>query len=95
MEDKPPTFEVPKEPVNVFADPNKRIPKYCTNTLIQKLSNGHIIISFLQNDAPNIGEKASIDGAVLIERVLFDKDHIDQFLKAIKEVVEDPAANNE
>lgn len=72
------------EPFSIVADPNKRIPKYCTNVLFSRLSNGNMIITFLENDPLVQGKVAGLEGSVLIERILLDKELVTKVFEALK-----------
>ncbi|MFH1620931.1 MAG: hypothetical protein ABIB04_02500 [Patescibacteria group bacterium] len=67
--------------IHIIADPNKRIPKYCTSVLFAKMKNGQIILTFVENDEAIKAE--SSDHGVIIERILVDEEHARQIVEKL------------
>lgn len=68
------------QPMRIVADPNRRVPKYCTSVSFSKMKNGQIILTFIENDE---ALKTMDDQGVIIERILVDEDHAQQIVAAL------------
>ncbi len=71
--------------LNVVFDTQKSVPKYATNVVVMKLSNGSIIFQFMSKipqESP-INSEAG-DTAAVIETILVDEDHAKKIMEAIQ-----------
>jgi len=73
------------QPTNLVADPNKRIPKYCTSVFFAKMKSGQIILTFVENDEALKTEVN--DQGVIIERIIVDEDHARQIVEKLGDLI--------
>lgn len=74
----------PKNIIRIIdGDSSRSIPKYCNGVLINKLTDGSVVLTFVHREAALQGDGKSEEKNTIIERILVDTDHLQKIIEAI------------